>query len=113
MKPSICLRELLGWIAVVGMLLLSSPGVRIVHAEGEAQAPRAIAAPGPACQAGAETSHATRDAASVDISGLVAMRATGSGAGVVALETGGYGYGEEPAAVPEGVSVPSAVVPTD
>ena len=113
MKPSIGLRELSGWIAVVGMLLLSSPGVTIVHAEGEEQASRAAAAPGPACQAGAETSRATRHAVSVDLSGLVAMGASGSGAGVVALETGGYGYGEEPAAGPEGASGSSVVVPTD
>ena len=115
MKPSIDLRELLGWIAVVGMLALSSPGVAIVHAEGEEQASRAAPAPapGPACQAGAETRHATRDAVAVDISGLVAMQASGSGAGVVALETGGYGYGEEPAAGLEADSGSSAVAPTD
>jgi len=113
MKPSIDLRELLGWIAVVGMLALSSPGVTIVHAEGEEQASRAAPAPGPVCQAGAETSHATRDAVAVDISGLVAMQASGSGAGVVALETGGYGYGEEPAAGLEADSGSSAVAPTD
>jgi hypothetical protein len=113
MKPSLSLRELLGWIAVVGMLVLSSPGVTIVHAESEEQASRAVPAPGPACQAGAETSHATRHAVSVDVSGLVALRAPGSGAGVVALETGGYGYGEEPAAGLEGASAPSAAVPTD
>ena len=111
MKPSIDLREMLGWIAVVGMLLLSSPGVTIVHAEGEEQASRA--APAPACQAGEETNHATRQAVSVDLSGLVAMRASGSGDGVVALETGGYGYGEESAAGLEAAAAPSAVVPTD
>jgi hypothetical protein len=113
MKPSIDLRELLGWIAVVGMLVLSSPGVMIVHAEGEEQALRAAPAPGPVCQAGAETSRATRQAVSVDLSGLVAMRAPGSGTGVVALETGGYGYGEESAAGLEATSGSSAVVPTD
>lgn len=110
MKPSIGLREVLGWIAVVGMLALSSPGVTIVHAEGEEQASRAAPAPEPACQADAETGHATRQAVTVDLSGLVAMRAPGSGAGVVALETGGYGYGEEPAAGPEDAS---GSAPTD
>jgi hypothetical protein len=110
MKPSIGLREVLGWIAVVGMLVLSSPGVTIVHAEGEVQASRAIPAPGPACQAGAETGHAIRQAVSVDLPGLVAMRAPGSDAGVVALQTGGYGYGEEPAAGPEDAS---GSAPTD
>jgi hypothetical protein len=113
MKHSLSLRELLGWIAVVGMLVLSSPGVTVVHAESEEQASRAIAAPGPACQAGAETSHATRQVVSVDLSGLVVQRAPGSGTGVVALETGGYGYGEEPAAGLEGASAPRAAVPTD
>ena len=113
MKPSIDLRELLGWIAVVGMLVLSSPGVTIVHAESEAQASRVITSPGPACQAGAETGPATRRSYSVDLSGIVAVQAAGSGAGVVALHTGGYGYGEEPPAVLEGASAPSVVVPTD
>ena len=79
MKPLVSLRALLGWAVVVGMLVLSSPGVTIVHAESQEQA----------------------------------LRAPGSGAGVVALETGGYGYGEEPAARLGDASAPSVVVPTD
>jgi hypothetical protein len=113
MKPSISLRDLLGWIAVVGMLALSSLGVTIVRAEGEGQASPVSPPPGPTCQAGAETGHAARRTLSVDLSELVAQRAPGSPAGVVALETGGYGYAEEPAAGPGDASVSIVVVPAD
>jgi hypothetical protein len=113
MKPSMSLREVLGWIAVVGMLLLSAPGVTIVHAEGEEQVLRAASAPGSACEPAAETRRTTREVVSIDISRLVAMQADGGGAGVVGLETGGYGYGEESVAVPGAASGSSAVPPTD
>jgi len=99
MKPSIDLRDVLGWVAVVGMLVLASPGVTIVHAESEEQAARAVPAPGPACQTDAETLQAARRY-TVDVSGLVAMQAADSGSGVVALGTGGYGYGERSPAGP-------------
>jgi hypothetical protein len=90
MKQSINLWDLLGWVAVVAMLVLASPGVTLVHAEAEEQAARAMPAPGPACQADAEAHRSF----SVDISDLVAMQTTDGGTGVVTLGTGGYGYGE-------------------
>ena len=90
MKPSIDLRDVLGWVAVVGMLALASPGVTIVHAEAEEQAARAMPAPEPICQADAEAYRRY----SVDISGLAAMQAADGDSGVVTLGTGGYGYGE-------------------
>ncbi len=42
--------RLLGWLAVLGMLSLSSPGVTWVRAQ-EVASPSAVLPPGPACQA--------------------------------------------------------------
>jgi hypothetical protein len=108
MKPSIDLADLLGWVAVVAMLILASPGVTIVHAEVEEQAAHAMPAPGPACQAGAEA----RRSVSVDISALVEMQADG-GTDVVTLGTGGYGYGERSPAGLVDDSGRSAYAPAD
>ncbi len=112
MKPSIGLRDLLGGVALVAMLILSSPGVTIVHAEEE-QASRVATPPGPVCEAGAEAGYNARRSYSADISGLVAMQAARGGSGVVPLETGGYGYGEEPAADARDTLGSGAVAPTD
>ena len=113
MKPSISVWDLLGWIAVVGMLALSSPGVKIVHAEGDRRAQLETPAPGPSCQADSETTRSVRRVLSVDISRLVAMQAPAAAEGVVALETGGYGYDEEPASGAGGAPPSSAAVPAN
>ncbi len=112
MKPSIGLRDLLGWIALVAMLILSSPGVTIVHAEEERVSPVA-ATPGPVCEDGAGLGYNARRSYSVDISGLVALQADESRAAVVPLATGGYGYGEEPPAQLRGALGSGVVAPTD
>jgi hypothetical protein len=49
MKPALVARRLAGWISVVAMLLLSSPGVRVVRAEDAG--PISEVPPGPACSA--------------------------------------------------------------
>lgn len=109
MKPSIDLWDLLGWVAVVAMLVLASPGVTIVHAEAEEQAARAMPAPGPACPADAEAPRRY----SVDISDLVAKQAADGGTAVVTLGTGGYGYGERSPAGLVDDSGRSAYAPAD
>ena len=112
MKPCIGLRDLLGWIALVAMLILSSPGVTIVNAEEE-RASRVAAAPGPVCEDGAGLGYNARRSYSVDISGLVAMQADASRPVVVPLATGGYGYGEEPPAELRGNLGSGVIAPTD
>jgi hypothetical protein len=110
MKPSLGLRDLAGWFAVLAMLALSSPGVTIVKAEGGGQASVAVPPPGPACQADPETERVARRAVAVDLSRLAERNGA---AGVVALGTGGYGYPQEPAANPGGASVHIGIEPVD
>jgi hypothetical protein len=94
------------------MLILSSPGVTVVHAEEE-PASHVAAPAGPACEDGAGVGYNARRSYTVDISGLVAMQADGSRAVVVPLATGGYGYGEEPPAELRGALGSGATAPTD
>jgi len=110
MKPSLSLRDLAGWLAVLAMLALLSPGVSVVRAEGADRASLSTPAPGPSCQADRGNEGVAARALALDMSRLAAHPAR---AGVVSLDTGGYGYDREPAAEPDGASVRIVVVPLD
>ena len=111
MKPSLSLWELLGWIAVVATLALASPGVKTVRAETDGQVALELPPPGPSCPVDAEAPRPARRVLSVDLSRLVAMQPPAASGGVVALDTGGYGYAEEPASGARGTSLEIVVVP--
>jgi hypothetical protein len=110
MKPSFSLRDLAGWLAVLAMFALLSPGVSVVRAESADRVSLSTPAPGPSCQADRENEGGAARALTLDVSRLAAHP---SRAGVVSLDTGGYGYDEEPAAEPDGASVHIVVVPVD
>jgi hypothetical protein len=110
MKPSFGVRDLVGWLAVLAVLTLLSPGVSVVRAEGADPAALSTAPPGPSCQADGGTEVSTGRTLDLDLSRLAAHRARSE---VVSLDTGGYSYDEPPASESEGSYVRIVVVPVD
>ncbi len=109
MRPLRDLTTILGSLALVGTLVLLSPGVRAVRADDAAPpSESSLAADGPTCEAGTvsggqETVEYLQHIQRLQLEQMAKSPDTAAGGGFVVLNNRGYNYG------PAGVALPGAI----
>ena len=109
MQPLRDVTTILGSLALVGTLVLLSPGVRAVRADDAAPPPElSLAADGPTCEAGTvsggqEIVKYLQHIQRLQLEQMAASPDAAAGGGFVVLNNRGYNYG------PAGVALPGAI----